>query len=429
MRYLSTLTLAFLFTATLHSVSPRAATGATDGNQAERILQTMRDYYQNVSMLQVKIDHHLRITVLGPQEQTHEIETQQQVSLQRPSQFSIVNLDESNPNGYSAFLANGTGVVSLGEMGAIRRAPIRDVKTFVEDPELGYDAANRFNRFSARNSGLTLLLQLLAAGDVGKTVESLTYVGADESNGRKVHHLQANTTAPGMRGLESMKMDLWVLQGQRPLIAKVVVSSADANPDPTAPAPAARITSTNVFSKWNVERPASADAFTIPELNSNDVFSTFLEFAQALRTPALRLVGKQATDFELELLDGGSFQLSKHRGKAVVLDFWATWCGPCIMAMPKIMAATSELADQGVVLIAVNQQEDAGTVQGFLTDQSWDLTVAMDQDGQVAGSYRVTGIPQTVIVGKDGIIKKVHVGFDPNLESVLKAELKEILAE
>ena len=57
------------------------------------------------------------------------------------------------------------------------------------------------------------------------------------------------------------------------------------------------------------------------------------------------------------------------------------------------------------------------------------VKVAMDRDGQVAGSYRVTGIPQTVIVGKDGIIKKVHVGFDPNLEAILKAELKEVLAE
>ena len=429
MRYFATLALVFLSTATLHLVSPRAVSGEDDTNQAERILQSMRDFYQNVSMLQVRIDHDLQITVLGPQEQTHEIKAQQQVSLNRPSQFSIANLDETNPNGYSAFLSNGTGVVSLGEMGAIRRAPIRDVKTFVEDPELGYDAANSFNRFSARNSGLTLLLQLLVASDVSKSMESLTYVGTDESNGRKVHHLQANTTAPGMRGLELMKMDLWVLQGPQPLITKVVVSNADSNPDPAVPAPAARITSTNVFSKWNVERPASADAFAIPELNNNDVFSTFIEFARALQTPALRLVGKPATDFELELLDGESFQLSKHQGKVVVLDFWATWCGPCIMALPKIMAATSELADQGVVLIAVNQQEDVGTVQGFLTDKSWDLTVAMDQDGQVAGSYRVTGIPQTVIVGKDGIIKKVRVGFDPNLESVLKAELKEVLAE
>ena len=68
-------------------------------------------------------------------------------------------------------------------------------------------------------------------------------------------------------------------------------------------------------------------------------------------------------------------------------------------------------------------------VEKFLADKGWDLTVAMDPESTTGRLYQVRGIPQTVVVGKDGKIKQVHVGFDPNMETKLKGELDEILAE
>jgi len=82
-----------------------------------------------------------------------------------------------------------------------------------------------------------------------------------------------------------------------------------------------------------------------------------------------------------------------------------------------------------VILIAVNQREKESRIQKFLDKQKWnDLTVALDSDGAVGDLFGVQGIPQTVIVGKDGLIKKVHVGFSPTLKEEISSELKEIIA-
>ena len=69
------------------------------------------------------------------------------------------------------------------------------------------------------------------------------------------------------------------------------------------------------------------------------------------------LVGKPAPDFALDLLGGKKFRLAEAKGKVVVLDFWATWCGPCLQAMPQVEKVAGEFRDQGVQLVAVNLQE------------------------------------------------------------------------
>ncbi|MGK0189336.1 MAG: thiol-disulfide isomerase/thioredoxin [Verrucomicrobiales bacterium] len=145
--------------------------------------------------------------------------------------------------------------------------------------------------------------------------------------------------------------------------------------------------------------------------------------------PALELEGKAAPQIALSLLDGGEFKLSEMKGKIVIVDFWATWCGPCVAAMPVLLKIAKEYEANGVVLVGANQGEDNATVQKFLKEKKWELTVAMDPDGQSGAAYKVTGIPQTVIIGKDGMVKKVHIGFRPDLEALLKGELDEMLKE
>ncbi len=143
------------------------------------------------------------------------------------------------------------------------------------------------------------------------------------------------------------------------------------------------------------------------------------------------LVGEDAPDFEIALLDGNDFKLSAVKGKkVVVLDFWATWCTPCVKALPEVRAATDALKDKGVVLVAVNQGERPADIQGFLKKRKWTgLTVGLDPESEVGDQFGVQGIPQTVIIDKEGVIREVHVGYGPNLEKRLLRELKEILAE
>lgn len=139
------------------------------------------------------------------------------------------------------------------------------------------------------------------------------------------------------------------------------------------------------------------------------------------------MVGKPAPDFTLELLDGTSFQLSRHKGKIVVLDFWATWCGPCIQAMPQVNEVAREFKDRDVELITVNLQETPDKIKSTLERLKLDLAVALDIDGVVAGRYAATSIPQTVIIDRDGNVARLYVGGDPDFADQLRTALQSVV--
>lgn len=124
------------------------------------------------------------------------------------------------------------------------------------------------------------------------------------------------------------------------------------------------------------------------------------------------LVGKPAPDFDLKDLDGMSVKLSDVKGSVVVLDFWATWCPPCRASLPHLAAAGEKFKGRGVKVFAVNQQEERETVFNYVTDQKLNLTALLDSDGEVGKKYGVSGIPQTVIIGRDGTVRTVTVGFN-----------------
>jgi thiol-disulfide isomerase/thioredoxin len=142
------------------------------------------------------------------------------------------------------------------------------------------------------------------------------------------------------------------------------------------------------------------------------------------------LVGLSAPSVKAKLLDGENFDLSKHKGKVVVLDFWATWCGPCVRALPELMEATSSFPKDKVVFVAVNQGEKAKQIKKFLKQKKWEnLTVALDPQAIAGKSFKVEGIPQTVIIDKQGKVRHVHVGFSPNIGNRLKKEVQALVSE
>ena len=125
------------------------------------------------------------------------------------------------------------------------------------------------------------------------------------------------------------------------------------------------------------------------------------------------LVGSAAPDFSLKSVDGRELKLSDQRGRVVILDFWATWCQPCQMSLPHLQTLSQDqsLAARNVVVWAVNEQESADTVRSFLQANHFTFTVALDSTGSVGSDYKVTGIPATVVIGPDGVIKNAFVGF------------------
>jgi peroxiredoxin len=140
------------------------------------------------------------------------------------------------------------------------------------------------------------------------------------------------------------------------------------------------------------------------------------------------LVGKPAPDFHLEMLDGKKFHLADHKGKVIILDFWATWCGPCLQAMPQVERAATAFKDQGVQLVAVNLQETAAQVNALLDRQQLKVAVALDRDGKVADQYKAVAIPQTVVIDREGKIARLYVGGGAHLEDQLRGAIESVLA-
>lgn len=137
------------------------------------------------------------------------------------------------------------------------------------------------------------------------------------------------------------------------------------------------------------------------------------------------LVGKPAPDIQLELLSGEHFQLSTQKGSVVVLDFWASWCGPCMQSMPLVDKVMEEYKDKGVKLFAINMQEDKATASGAIERLKIHPAVALDVDGAAAERYQVTAIPQLVVIDKENKVAQLMIGGD---SAELRAALDKVLA-
>jgi thiol-disulfide isomerase/thioredoxin len=140
------------------------------------------------------------------------------------------------------------------------------------------------------------------------------------------------------------------------------------------------------------------------------------------------LVGKPAPEFEIGLVGGKRFRWDDYRGKIVVLDFWASWCGPCMQTLPQVDKVAQEFAAQGVCLVAVNLQETPEQIKQTLDKLHLETTVALDVDGTVAKKYGATAIPQTVIVGRDGNVARVFVGGSSRFDEQLRSAVQSVLS-
>jgi len=132
-------------------------------------------------------------------------------------------------------------------------------------------------------------------------------------------------------------------------------------------------------------------------------------------------VGQPAPDFTLEDLSGHPVTLSSYRNQKVVLmDFWATWCGPCRMEMPDLQAMGEKFKDVSFEILSLNQGESADQVRDFLQRRKYTFHALLDSDNAVGNQFGVQAIPTLILVDKKGVVRFIRVGYAENEDDLWK---------
>jgi thiol-disulfide isomerase/thioredoxin len=140
--------------------------------------------------------------------------------------------------------------------------------------------------------------------------------------------------------------------------------------------------------------------------------------------------GERAPDVVLPDLDGKEVKLAALRGSVVVLDFWASWCGPCKKELPALDALARRYAGEGkpVVILAVNIDRERRNAEKFLASaRVSSLRVLLDPKGKGAAAYDLPTMPTSYVIDGEGIVRLVHAGYAPGDEKKLKAEIDRLL--
>ena len=133
----------------------------------------------------------------------------------------------------------------------------------------------------------------------------------------------------------------------------------------------------------------------------------FTRDARYIQSP---LIGRQAPDFTLTLFDGGTLSLKDLRGKAVLVNFWASWCPPCRVKAPALEAAWQGYKDKDVVFVGVDIQDKEPDARAFIKEFGITYPNGWDVSGKVAVNYGVWGLPETFFLDREGRITYKHVG-------------------
>ena len=139
-------------------------------------------------------------------------------------------------------------------------------------------------------------------------------------------------------------------------------------------------------------------------------------------------VGKPALDFQVTDLKGEELSLEKHRGQVVLLDFWATWCGPCIAEMPKVKKTYEKYKDQKFQIIGISLDRSIEPLETYIEKEGLGWLHYWDKSGKVSGQYKVRAIPSTFLIDGEGIIRKTNLRGHA-LEHAVADLVKENLAK
>lgn len=181
-----------------------------------------------------------------------------------------------------------------------------------------------------------------------------------------------------------------------------------------------KVTYTYNLVKANEPLPESLFVFS-PPAGSKEVAELSIPGASRTETEGGALIGKEAIDFALKDLSGQEVSLKNLRGKVVLINFWASWCGPCRVEMPYLEKLHREFKGTEVIILGIDDERPE-VAREFLKKNGYTFATLVDDRREVARKYRISGIPQVFVIGRDGKVVTHYVGA--HSESDLRAALK-----
>jgi peroxiredoxin len=152
-------------------------------------------------------------------------------------------------------------------------------------------------------------------------------------------------------------------------------------------------------------------------------------FGCAASWAAPRLIGQPAPDFALRSMEGANLRLSEHLGEVVVINFWATWCGPCRQQMPLLDDLYGKYKLAGMTLLSINIDQDSERAAEMAHTLKVSYPVLFDDRQEVSRAYDVSSMPVTVMVDREGVVRQVFEGFKPGYEKHYAEQIRELLNE
>ncbi len=347
------------------------------------------------------------------QELNHRQETKYQFKLQRPGRIALVH--ESGPDDITIISDNQTLSVSVPTM-----------KRYVQN-----EAPLKLEELLTSNTALPLMMLGPTRSAIpigGDTYYQLMMAGVTSSELWGEEDIDGFACQRFDMEQKDFDWSLWIRKGDQPLPMKISVDLAKQAegglPNGTS------IESMVLMRNWNLSPAWTDQDFEFNPPAGWEKVDSLLAAMQSSNPSAPHvLIGKPAPPFATTDLGGQVVEIEDAmKEHVVVLDFWATWCMPCIEALPKVAKVTAQFQDRGVRFYAVNVGEDSQTVQEFLKKQSLNMPVLLDEDGEISRAYSASAIPQTVIIGRSGIVEVVHIGATGQLEQQLTHEIDQLLS-
>src|SRR5579862_3519534 len=398
---------------TAGSVQPTSVGGGPV--KAEGAVRRMSAFYRGLKSFEVRSEQETHIEAQG-RNQTMTVKSN--VVFERPNRLAIRSAD-----GMMGLTIVSDGKTLYTVVGMLKRYTKQNAPQ-----SLGELADNPI--FGAGMGGPRNLLFPLLTDDPYKAfvegVDESQDLGAADVDGKPARHLRFIQ--------QQFDWEAWIGSGEQPFLLQVSLDMSKMLKKFGGAAfggGSAKFTVVQRFLDWKTDVTPNPDAFAYtPPKNLKETKSLFGGSEEAAEAEELSpLLGKAAPPIDLKRLDGGRLKLADHAGKDVVLlDMWATWCGPCREEMPHVAEIAKEYKSRGGACFAVKQGESKKAIDDFLKKEKIEFPIVLDEDHAVSDAYGADSIPMVVLIDNKGVVQSVHVGYSPQIKTALRKDLDAILA-